>query len=137
MDAPLSRTVTQLLWVGAGGFIGSISRYALGGAVHRLLPGAAFPYGTLAVNVLGCLLIGLAAGLTESRQVLGPEARLFLILGFLGSFTTFSTFGYETLALARDAETLAAAGNVALHLVAGLGAAWLGLVLALNLSRMG
>jgi CrcB protein len=141
MEPPVTRTLVHLLWVGAGGFFGAISRYALGGAVHRLLPGAAFPYGTLAVNVVGCLLIGLAAGLSESRQVLGPEARLFLVLGFLGSFTTFSTFGYETLTLARDAEALAAAANVALHLAAGLGAAWLGLSLGLalgsGLSRMG
>ena len=119
----------KLLLVGAGGFLGSISRYALGGWVHRLLPGARFPYGTLAVNAVGCLLIGLLAGLADSRGVLSPEARLFLLIGFLGGFTTFSTFGYETLALARDAETLRALANVALHLGAGLGAVWLGYAL--------
>lgn len=130
MDLPFARPVVHCLWVGAGGFFGAIGRYLVGGAVHRLVPGAGFPYGTLVVNVLGCLLVGVAAGAAETRQLLGPEARLFLVLGFLGSFTTFSTFGYETLSLARDAELLRAAANVALHLVAGLGAAWLGYALA-------
>lgn len=129
-DLPIGRSLVHLLWVGAGGFVGSVARYALGGAVHRLAPAAAFPYGTLVVNVLGCLLVGLVAGLAETRQALSPEARLFLVLGLLGGFTTFSAFGYETLALARDSEALKALANVGLHLVAGLGAAWLGITLA-------
>lgn len=133
MTPPIDRALVQVLWVGAGGFFGAIGRYAVGGAVHRLVPGAAFPYGTLAVNLAGCLLVGVVAGLAESRQVFSPEARLFLVLGFLGSFTTFSSFGYETLSLARDAEVLRAAANVVVHVVAGLGAAWLGL----SLSRLG
>lgn len=122
--------VRQLLWVGGGGFIGAIGRYLLGGWVHRLLPAAHFPWGTLAVNVAGCLLIGLLAGLADVRQLFSPEARLFLLIGCLGSFTTFSTFGYETLALARDAETFGALANIALHVGAGLAAVWLGYVLA-------
>ena len=120
------------LLVGTGGFLGSVFRYALSGLVHRLAPFAAFPYGTLAVNVTGCLAIGVLCGLTESRQIVGPDLRLFLLLGLLGGFTTFSTFGYETMALLRDSEQLRAATNVLMHVFAGLSAVWLGY----SLSRM-
>jgi len=124
------RSLVQLLVVGAGGFFGAVARYAASGAVQRLAPAALFPWGTLAVNVAGCLAVGLLAGLADFRGLLAPQTRLFLILGFLGSFTTFSTFGHETVSLARDSELLAAAANVALHLVAGLAAAWLGYAIA-------
>jgi CrcB protein len=78
------------------------------------------------VNVAGCLLIGAAAAAADTRQLLSPEARLFLMVGVLGGFTTFSTFGYETLALARDGEALRAAANVITHVVLGLAAVWAG-----------
>lgn len=121
--------IANAFLVGAGGLVGSVLRYALSGVVHRLLP-ATFPYGTLAVNVTGCLAIGLLGGLASSRQVIGPGLRVFLFLGLLGGFTTFSTFGYETMTLVRSAEQLRAAANVALHLVLGLGAVWAGLLLS-------
>lgn len=114
------------VFVGAGGFIGSILRYLLGDLVHRLAGDGFFPYGTLLINVLGCLFIGLLNGLVETRQVFGPETRLFLFIGLLGGFTTFSTFGYETFALARDGEGLAAFTNIGLQVLLGLGAVWLG-----------
>jgi CrcB protein len=120
----------DLLLVGGGGFLGSVSRWLVAGWVHRALGVSAFPVGTLVVNVAGCLVIGLAAGLAEGRGVLGPEARLFLLLGFLGGFTTFSTFGYETVGLARGGEDLHALANVGLHLGLGLAAVWLGGALA-------
>lgn len=126
----MSESLVNLLLVGAGGFVGSIFRYVLSGAVHRLAPMSVFPYGTLAVNGLGCLLIGVLGGLADSRSVMGPGMRLFLLLGMLGGFTTFSTFGYETLALVRDGERLAAGANIALHLVLGLGCAWIGYAVA-------
>lgn len=85
-----------------------------------------FPYGTLGVNVLGCLAIGVLGGLADSRNVLGPNARLVIILGVLGGFTTFSTFGYETLALLRDGESLRASTNVLASVLACLAAVWLG-----------
>lgn len=125
---------TQWLWqsfyVGLGGFVGSIFRFGVSGFVHRLFPFSTFPYGTLTVNVTGCLIIGLLGGLSESRQVIGPELRLFLFLGVLGGFTTFSTFGYETIQLLRDAEGLRAGANVGLHIALGLLAVWLGYSLA-------
>lgn len=122
--------LTHGLLVGTGGFLGAVARYAVSGAVHRFTGFPAFPYGTLVVNLAGCAAIGLLAGWVETRQVLGPEARLFLFIGVLGSFTTFSTFGYETLALLRDGATIRAAANVLLHVGLGIGAAWGGLTLS-------
>ncbi|RMH01808.1 MAG: fluoride efflux transporter CrcB [Planctomycetota bacterium] len=125
MDGGRTGLVKALL-VGAGGFAGAVGRWALAGLAHRLAPLTTFPVGTLAVNLLGCLAIGVVAGLAESRQLFGPEARLFLLVGLLGGFTTFSTFGNETFAMLRDGEGLRAAANVGVHLVAGLALVWLG-----------
>lgn len=91
---------------------------------------ALFPAGTLAVNLLGCLAIGLVAALVEERGALDPAARVFLLVGVLGGFTTFSTFGYETVALVRDGNLLLAGGNVAASLAAGLAGVWAGIVVA-------
>ncbi|HEX4951778.1 MAG TPA: fluoride efflux transporter CrcB [Thermoanaerobaculia bacterium] len=113
------------LLVGLGGFAGSVCRYWLGGAVHRFA-GAAFPWGTLAVNLLGCFVIGWLAGLAELRGVLSAELRLLLLVGFLGGFTTFSSFGWETFSLLRGGELWKAGANAGLHLVTGLLAVWLG-----------
>ena len=116
----------ECLLVGAGGFIGSVSRYVLSGLTHRVLSAAAMPVGTMFVNVLGCGVIGFLAGVMESRQLMGPDLRLFLFLGVLGGFTTFSTFGYETLVLARDGDHFRAGANVLLTIVLCLIAVWLG-----------
>lgn len=116
----------QIFLVGLGGFIGSVFRFLLSGFVYRLVPMSEFPLGTLAVNVLGCVLIGVLNGVAETRQVIGPELRLFLMIGMLGGFTTFSTFGYETLALVRDAALVQAMANVMVQVFFGLIAVWLG-----------
>lgn len=100
-------------------------RYGVGGLVHRHPALATFPYGTLSANLLGCFGIGLLAGLADSRQVFTPEWRAFAFIGLLGGFTTFSTFGYETFAMARDGEHLRAAWNVVLHVFLGLTLVWL------------
>ncbi|MEZ5358758.1 MAG: fluoride efflux transporter CrcB [Candidatus Zixiibacteriota bacterium] len=115
----------KLLIVGLGGFIGAIARYGMSGIVHRQF-GTAFPYGTLAVNVLGCLLIGALMYFIESRTMMSQNLRLFIGIGCLGAFTTFSTFGYETLALLGDREFLRASLNVLGNVILGLGAVWLG-----------
>ena len=112
--------------VGTGGFIGAVCRYGLSGLVQRSAPLASFPYGTLVVNMVGCLLIGIAVGLVDSRQLFGPEFRLFALIGLLGGFTTYSTFGYETFALLRDADYLRAVANVSVHVVLGLALVWAG-----------
>ncbi len=117
--------MTKILVVGLGGFLGAIARYGLTGLVHRRLS-AAFPYGTLAVNVLGCLGIGVVLHLVEDRSMLGPTARLFVAIGILGGFTTFSSFGYETFELLEDREYRLALMNVAGNVVLGLVAVWIG-----------
>jgi CrcB protein len=126
----LKAILLQAFLVGLGGFGGALCRYALSGAVHRNLPQTTFPVGTLVVNLLGCLAIGYLAGLAEARQLFSPELRLFAFIGLLGGFTTFSTFGYETIALARDAGYGQAAFNVGLHVVLGLTFVWLAYGLA-------
>lgn len=120
----------KLVIVGIGGFIGSVARYLVGGWVHQLMNNPWFPFGTLAVNIIGCFLIGLLGGLSESHQVFSPETRLFLFIGVLGGFTTFSSFGYETFALARDGELLAAVININLQIFLGLGSVWAGNIAA-------
>lgn len=116
--------------VGTGGFVGAIFRFSLSGFVQRNAGIAAFPYGTLVVNLLGCLLIGLAVGLIDARQLVHPEFRSFVLVGILGGFTTYSTFGLETFSLLRDADYLRAFTSVAAHLVAGLLLVWIGYTLA-------
>ncbi len=119
----------QALIVGAGGFVGCIARYLVGVLVARLLGAPVFPYATLVVNVVGCLLIGVLGGLAQSTRVLSPELQLLLITGMLGGLTTYSTFGYQAVTLGRDGHLIAAVFFVATHLLLGLCAVWLGLFL--------
>lgn len=112
--------MTDLLLVGLGGFIGAASRYGVILGVSRLLGQPSFPWGVLAVNVVGSLLIGALAGLAEARQLFGPGARLFLFVGVLGGFTTFSAITNDTLTLLRNAAYLSAAANVLLTVAFGL-----------------
>jgi CrcB protein len=116
----------NLVFVGVGGLLGSIGRYLLAGAVYQIFPNAFFPLGTAAVNILGCFLIGFITGLAEVRNLLSPELRVFLLIGLLGGFTTFSTFGYETIALLRDGAFLTAVANVLVQVIMGLSAVWIG-----------
>lgn len=116
----------KILLVGAGGFLGASFRYLISGWVMRWFSNPTFPWGTLTVNVLGCLVIGFLAGLGESRQVLSAETRAFLMIGVLGGLTTFSSFGYETFTLLRSGEILRCLANVLLHMTVALGSVWLG-----------
>jgi CrcB protein len=120
----------QMILVGLGGFFGSGLRFALGGWVQRLFPYSQMPLGTMTVNVVGCLLIGFLGGLAEQRQLLDTGLRLFLLVGVLGGFTTFSTFAYESLALAQDSLYLKMLVNIIGQVTLGFSAAWLGLVAA-------
>jgi CrcB protein len=120
--------IKQIFIVGAGGFIGSILRFMISGWAQRLAVTGVFPYGTLVVNVLGCFLIGVLGGLAEHRQVLEPAQRLFLMIGVLGGFTTFSTFAFETLSLVQDAEVLKGIINTLLQVILGFAAAFAGFV---------
>ena len=131
----MKTTLINAVLVGSGGFLGSVFRYGLSGLVHRQASLTTFPYGTLVVNLLGCLVIGVLAGLVESRQLFGPEFRRFALIGLLGGFTTYSTFGYETFAMIRGAEYLRAVANVGIQVVLGL--ALVGVGYTLTMSRGG
>ena len=121
----MTSTLLNVLLVGAGGAIGAIGRYALGGLAHRWV-GMAFPAGTFLVNAAGCLLFGWIAGLGTERVFLSAPARMFLLIGILGGFTTFSAYAYETIALARDGQWTLAAVNALGQVAAGLAGVWLG-----------
>ena len=118
--------MTNILLVGFGGFIGSVMRYLASGYVQQTTKSVDFPYGTLAVNVIGCFVIGFLAQLAEGRGVFTSESRLFVFTGILGGFTTFSSFGNETINLVRDSQMMNAFANVGANLVIGLFAVWLG-----------
>ena len=119
--------IVTWLAVGIGGALGSVLRHAVNVGVHHRWPQARFPYATLFVNVLGCFVIGLLAGLIATRRISPPpEWREFVFVGVLGGFTTFSTFGLDTFTLARAQDMPAAALNVALHAGCGLGAVYAG-----------
>jgi fluoride exporter len=119
-----------VLFVGLGGFFGSIFRYLLGGYVQQLSKSVDFPYGTLAVNLLGCFVIGFLAQLAEARGVFSPQTRALVFIGVLGGFTTFSSFGNETLNLLRDGQMLGALGNIGANVIFGLAMVWLGRTVA-------
>ncbi len=120
----------KFLLVGLGGALGSMLRYGAGGLVGRFKAGWTFPLETLLINVAGCLVIGLLAGLAESRGVFSGTTRAFLFVGLLGGFTTFSTFGYETFQLLRDGQWQSAGVSAGLQVVLGIGAVWAGSALA-------
>ena len=101
--------MTNLLLVGAGGFLGAVARYLLGGWILHHSMAAKFPWGTFTINVLGCLVIGILGGMAERFDTFGHGARLFLFTGLLGGFTTFSAFGLETIFLMRRGEWFFAA----------------------------
>ncbi|SFP02986.1 CrcB protein [Amycolatopsis arida] len=118
-----------VLLVAAGAAVGAPLRYLLDRAI-QFRHGSAFPWGTLAVNVLGCLVLGLLTGLPTT-----PAVSALAGTGFCGALTTYSTFGYETLRLARDRAWLLAGLNAVGSLVAGLGAAYCGLLAGTALAR--
>jgi fluoride exporter len=120
----------RLLLIGLGGAVGSVLRYLLSGIVQTGSGATDFPTGTLAVNVLGCLVIGVLTELSESRGVLDAEMRALLVVGLVGGFTTFSTFANETLSAMRDRALVIAVTNVLLSVILGLIAIWLGRMLA-------
>lgn len=111
----------KLLWLALGGALGTLARYGLNGVISARF--ATFPLGTMIVNITGCFAIGLLAALS-----LRPEWRLFLMVGLCGGYTTFSSFGLQTLDLARDSEWLFVAGNVLGSNALGLLAVYLGWV---------
>ena len=118
----------KLLLIGFAGAGGALARYALSGLVQNW-SGGTFPWGTFVVNIAGCFAFGLIWAVTEKRLAVAAESRVYILTGFMGAFTTFSTFAFETGALLRDAEYMLAAGNLAAHNVLGLTALFIGLAL--------
>ena len=110
--------MAKIVCLALGSLTGGFARYFLAGWVQKS-SGAVFPYGTLAVNLTGCFIIGFLGAIAEEKFFLGPNGRLLLMTGFCGAFTTFSTFMLETGNLAKDGEIFRAFLNVALSLVAG------------------
>ncbi len=119
--------MNQVLAIAAGGAVGAVLRFWMASGVYALA-GRDFPYGTLAVNVLGSLLMGFLTVLLIERLSLGPEWRAAILIGVLGGFTTFSTFSMETLNLIESGELVKAALNMVLSVVLCVGAAWIGVI---------
>jgi CrcB protein len=117
----------QMLAIAAGGALGALLRFWASNGVYGLL-GRDFPYGTLAVNLLGSLVMGLCFVLFIERLVVGPEWRAFIMVGLLGAFTTFSTFSIETFNLLEDGELTRAMANVLLSVALCVLAAWVGVM---------
>ena len=119
----------QILAIAGGGAIGAVARFLVSTGVYRLA-GRDFPWGTLAVNVLGSFAMGLLFVLFLERSLIAPEARAAILVGFLGSFTTFSTFSLETLTLVEQGEALRALLNVAASVLLCVAACWAGIIAA-------
>ncbi|HJO94212.1 MAG TPA: fluoride efflux transporter CrcB [Victivallales bacterium] len=120
----------QCLFVGIGGFFGAISRYLISTKVQVISKSTVFPYGTLAVNFLGCLIIGFLSGIVLSSNWLSLSMQNLLITGFLGALTTFSTFGFETYTLIRNRAVKLAVVNIFLQLVVGISLLYFGFYVA-------
>lgn len=120
----------SVIIVALGGALGSVFRYLLGTWTQTPSKSIDFPYGTLAVNLMGCFLIGFLSQLAEARGAFASGSRTFVFIGILGGFTTFSSFGNDTINLLRDGETFNALANVGANVIFGLILVWLGRTVA-------
>lgn len=120
--------MSQILAIAGGGALGALLRYWASNGVYAVL-GRGFPYGTLAVNIIGSLLMGLLFVLLIDRFAAGPHWRAFLMIGLLGAFTTFSTFSIETVQLVESGEWIKAMANAVLSVVLCVGAAVVGVLI--------
>lgn len=119
----------KLFLIAVAGGAGALSRYGLAGLVHRFT-GGAFPFGTFVVNMLGCLFFGFVWGVLENRAMFGPQARVIALTGFMGAFTTFSTYMFESGTLIKSGQWLHACANLVGQNVIGLACLFAGLALA-------
>lgn len=127
----IEQPIPSWLWIFAGGGLGSCCRYWLGRFVQESIGqpfwiGSTMPWGTISINIIGCFLIGLLAGLNNGHATLPTSLRFALITGFLGGFTTFSTFGYESFLLFGQHSPVKPLLNISISVVGGLSAVWLG-----------
>lgn len=124
--------LSRLLLLAIAGACGTLARYGLAGLVQRI-DGGFFPFGTLAVNALGCLLFGCVWSLSEERMLISGADRFVILTGFMGAFTTFSTYAFETTAFLRDSQWVMAGANMVLQNALGIACVFLGFVLARSL----
>ena len=124
--------MNKILFIGVAGLLGTLGRYWLSGWADERW-GASFPIGTLIVNLVGCLLIGFLFHATEEKYLVDPVLRSAVLVGFLGGFTTFSSFGVQTFNLLRDGEIFLAGVNVLVSNVAGLLLVWIGYAVSKSL----
>lgn len=115
----------RLVLLAVAGAMGTLCRYWLGDIVQRLC-GPAFPWGTLTINVIGCLLFGFVWSLANERMLISPQARIVILTGFMGAFTTFSTYAFESAQMLKDTEWQRALANIALENVVGIAAVFVG-----------
>jgi len=127
----------QLLWIAIGGGLGSVLRYLLSTSTQRATGGGPFPIGTLLVNVLGCLAMGALCAAFAGPGRVREETRLFVLVGVLGGFTTFSTFAWDTFGLLEGGDRGRALANLLLSNGLGLAAVWLGYRLVSELRSAG
>ena len=123
---PMQVGWSEIGWLAAAGALGTLARFGLAGLASRISSGE-YPWGTLAVNALGCFLFGLVWMLAEDRMLISGRTRFIVLTGFMGAFTTFSTFAYETAALARDSQWLLSVANLLAHNVGGVALVFLGM----------
>jgi len=121
--------MSKLFLIGLAGFVGTLARYGLSGVVAKRY-GETFPLGTLAVNLIGCFLVGLLFHLMQERFLVNHNLRTIILVGLLGGFTTFSSFGLQTFTLLQDGEFGFAALNLGVSNFAGLFLVWAGYTLA-------
>jgi CrcB protein len=119
----------SIVFVAAGGAIGSVARYLLSTFVLRI-SGSLFPFGTFAVNLLGCIVFGLVVGAADQRVPLGAAPRAFLLVGVLGGFTTFSSYAFESFWLLRDGHLAAASVNIVGQVILGIAGLAIGFAIA-------
>jgi len=119
----------RYLMIAIGGAAGAIARYQLAAVIQARIP-AGFPLGTFVVNITGCLVMGIAMTLLTERLVVHPNWRYLVPVGFIGAYTTFSTFEYETFRAITEGSVMIAFGNIIASVVAGYAALWLGVVFA-------
>ena len=127
------RMIIEAAAIGAAGFVGAILRYAVGGLIGKIAP-ADFPFGTWIINLSGCFLLAVVLTLLRDRAT-SDTLRLAIAVGFIGSYTTYSTFAYESYELIRQQQTFRAASYIAATVVLGLGAVWCGVQAAHRIEK--
>jgi CrcB protein len=135
MSSDHGSVMVNIVLVALGGAIGSVARYLLGTRIQSASHSLDFPFGTLTVNLIGCFVIGFLSQLVETRGLFTPAARNLVFIGMLGGFTTFSSFGNDTMNLLRAGETFQGLVNVFANVAAGLALVWLGRAAAFGIWR--